>query len=91
PACAGKTYTDRRDDVVDPPRSYTAEGIDGLETDRWCSDFGQKGLERAVRRAWEENLELKAAWARIERARAEAAEVRSNLWPTLSTTAGATV
>lgn len=81
--CSSEKYAEKRDEVVDVPEEYGVTEVEGIETETWCSDFGQEGLDRVVQQTWEENLELKAAWARLEQAKARAAQVRSNLWPDL--------
>lgn len=88
--CSAEKHAEKRDEVVDVPESYGYE-VEGVETDDWCSDFGSEGLERAVERAWEGNLELKAAWARLQQARAQARQTRAALWPELRAEAGVTV
>jgi NodT family efflux transporter outer membrane factor (OMF) lipoprotein len=89
--CAGEKYADKRDEVVEPPTDYGEYNVDGVETDRWCSDFGRESLDRLVRETWEKNLELKAAWARLEQAEAQVDQVRASLFPELSADAGVTV
>lgn len=89
--CAGEKYADKRDEVVEPPTDYGEYAVDGVETDKWCSDFGRESLERLVRETWAENLELKAAWARLEQAEARADQVRASLFPELDADAGVTV
>jgi NodT family efflux transporter outer membrane factor (OMF) lipoprotein len=88
--CASKEYADKRKDVVELQDNYGDYEVDGIGTERWCSDFGSDGLNRVVQKTWEQNLELKAAWARLEQAKAQVAQVRSNLWPEVGTEAGAT-
>ncbi len=89
-ACAGEQHTDRRDEIVDLPSSYDEYDVEGVETDAWCSDFGRESLDRVVRQTWDENLELKAAWARLQQAEAQAAQTRASLWPQLQAEAGVT-
>lgn len=89
-ACAAERHAERRDEVVDVPESYGDTDVDGLETDAWCSDFGHDGLDRLVEKTWSDNLELKAAWARLEQAKARAAQARSHLLPELRSRAGVT-
>lgn len=88
--CASEKHADKRDEVAEVPDAYGYE-LEGIETDGWCSDFGSENLDDMVAEAWEENLELKAAWARLEQAKAQAAQTRAELLPELRAEAGVTV
>ncbi|MFB6375754.1 MAG: efflux transporter outer membrane subunit [Bradymonadaceae bacterium] len=88
--CASEKHAGKRDAVVEVPEEYGVTDIEGIETEAWCSDFGQSELDKIVRRAWDESLELKAAWARLEQAKAQVAQARSQLWPELGASAEAT-
>jgi NodT family efflux transporter outer membrane factor (OMF) lipoprotein len=87
-SCSSQRHAERADEVVDVPADYGAAGVDGIETQAWCSDFGQPGLDTLVERAWAENLELKAAWARLEQAEAAADIAEAPLWPTVGADGG---
>ncbi|MFW6057726.1 MAG: efflux transporter outer membrane subunit [Persicimonas sp.] len=87
-SCSTQREAERADEVVDVPEDYGDAQIEGIATEAWCSDFGQPGLDRLVERAWEGNLELKAAWARLDQAEAAADIAGASLWPTLNGNAG---
>jgi len=84
--CFGKRYAEKTDEVVDVPDSYGAEAptVEGESLDRWCSDFDASQLENLVDRAYEENLDLRASWARLERASAAARQAGAGRWPSLT-------
>src|SRR5262245_46007894 len=56
----------------------------------WWTVFGDPELDALIARATAGNLDLRAAAARVEQARAGRAVVAGGLWPTLNATAGAT-
>ncbi|QDG52213.1 efflux transporter outer membrane subunit [Persicimonas caeni] len=85
--CSSTQYADKADEVVEAPDGSTP--VDDLGADRWCSDFGQPGLDTTVERAWAGNMQLKAAWARLEQAEALAEIAEAPLWPTLAARAEA--
>lgn len=85
--CSSTRYADKADEVVEAPDGETT--IDGLGADRWCSDFGQPGLDAMVEQAWSDNMQIKAAWARLEQAEALAEIAESSLWPTAAVGADA--
>jgi len=67
--CFGKRFAERKDEVVDVPESYgDAPTVEAEPLDRWCSDFGSSRLEQLVQRAFDDNLDLQASWARLEQA-----------------------
>lgn len=83
--CFGKRYAEKTDEVVDVPDSYgDAPEVDGPELDRWCSDFEAPQLEQLVQRAFDDNLDLRSSWARLEQAAAGARRAGSARWPTLT-------
>ncbi len=47
----------------------------------WWKEFGDPGLEEVIRRTLAGNLDLRAAWARIRQARAQAKKAGASLWP----------
>jgi NodT family efflux transporter outer membrane factor (OMF) lipoprotein len=85
--CSANRYAKKADDVVETPEDATT--IDAIGTERWCSDFGQSSLEHMVQRAWRDNMQLKAAWARLERAEAVSEIASSSLWPSIEAGADA--
>lgn len=83
--CFGPRYAEKSDEVVDVPETYgDAPTVEGESLDRWCSDFGAERLETLVDRAFEENLDLRASWARLKRAAASARQAGAGRWPTLT-------
>jgi NodT family efflux transporter outer membrane factor (OMF) lipoprotein len=80
-SCSSKQYAQKTDDVVQ--RSEDQVEMPDFGAERWCTDFGQSGLETMVQQTWSDNMELKAAWARLEQAKAEANIARAELWPTV--------
>lgn len=87
-SCQAPVQVERADEVVEVPASWGEEGVEGLSSDQWCSDFGEESLDRLVGRTWRDNLDLKAAWARLEQADAVASEASAPLWPQASVTGG---
>lgn len=85
--CSSTEYAEKRDEVVEAPDEEVE--LDGLGTETWCSDFGQSGLDAVVQRTWAENMQLKAAWARLEQAEAAAEIAEAQLWPSVSAGADA--
>jgi len=55
----------------------------------WWKSFGDARLDRLMDRALADNLDLKAAMARIEQARAERRSARAELFPRVDAAAGA--
>ena len=82
-SCTGRQYADEQDSVVEVPDAYSSVALEGVEVDGWCSDFGSPELAGLVDRAFEENLDLRQAWARLEQADAIAAQTRAGFWPTI--------
>lgn len=85
--CKATRHAERADEVVEQPADAVA--VEGIGATAWCSDFGDAGLEAMVRRAWSDNLDLKAAWARLEQAEAIADVESALLWPSVEANAGA--
>lgn len=80
-SCRSTSHAERADDIVQAPEQVQGAPIEGLGARRWCSDFGQPGLERAIAEAWSENLQLRAAWTRLAQAEASIRLARSNRRP----------
>lgn len=81
--CSSTQYADEADEVVETPDDGEQNAtIDGLGARAWCSDFGHAGLDETVQRAWSDNMQLKAAWARLRQAEAVARIESASLWPT---------
>ncbi len=58
--------------------------IEGIEIDQWWVRFGDSTTSDLVRRALENNYDLKAAAARVLQAQASLAEAGGRLWPDVS-------
>lgn len=85
-SCFGKRYAEEREETFEVPESYDEETpeLEGESLDRWCSDFDAPNLEKLVDRTFEQNLDLRASWARLEQADAAARQAGAGRWPTLT-------
>lgn len=86
-ALAGcQTHAVTRPDAVEAPvtlpQAWSGGGEARLEA-RWWTAFGDAGLDALMQRVEAENLDLRAAWARLDRSRAEADAAGAGWWPTL--------
>lgn len=80
---AGCTGTPTRtESPVTLPATFSAGG-EQPPTDRWWHDFDDPGLSRVIEQALGGNLSLRAAWARLDQARAVARREGAARWPTL--------
>lgn len=87
-ACTGKQYAEKADEIVSVPDQYSAVEVDqGPQLDAWCSDFGSGELDGLVDRAFDENLDLRQAWARLEQADAIYKQSRASLFPSIDASA----
>lgn len=84
--CGAARHADEADALVVVPASEAR--LDGLGSETWCTDFGDAGLDAVIARTWEENLELKAAWARLNQAEALADIARAERLPVAEAGAG---
>ena len=76
-------YTQPALDVVTPD-GWTARADTGAAPAfGWWTDFGDSGLDEAVRTALEQNYDLQAAAARLEQAAADARIAAAGLQPTV--------
>ncbi len=66
--------------TVPAPSRFSQKGAVAF-TDRWWESFGDPRLNQLMDRLRDHNLSLKAAWERLEAARALADERRAALWP----------
>lgn len=84
-SCTGAQYADKADEVVAVPDAYGDIAVnDAPALEAWCSDFGSPELEGLVERAFDENLDLRQAWARLEQAEAVRKQARASLFPAVS-------
>ena len=70
------------------PEVFSATG-DAPMPDRWWTALGDARLNRLVERALADNLSLRAAWDRLDQARATAIKSGAALWPALEAGGGA--
>lgn len=92
--CFGERPVPGVDEVVEVPETFQAPQGPPVEQpplDAWCSDFNHPGLEDMIGRAFEDNLDLKASWARLSQTFALLRQTRSNLYPTLDAEVQASV
>ncbi len=72
---------------IDPPVSlpdkYRIEAQGKQVPEKWWQAFGSKSLNRLVKKALSENLDIKTAWSRLKQARAVARKSRSYLFPSI--------
>lgn len=82
--CTGPQYADKADDVVETPQAFAAPTLGQTKRDGWCTDFGNSELDQLVADALGSNLELRAAWARLEAAEAVSRQADASWFPTVS-------
>jgi NodT family efflux transporter outer membrane factor (OMF) lipoprotein len=88
--CAHNRWTERAPDVVAVPKRYAAETVDPLAAGsalepapEVCRDLGGESLRLLAVRLVADNLDLRAAAARLRQAQATAAEAGAPLLPRL--------
>lgn len=89
-SCQSTKYAEKTDEVVEVPQSYLDAPVEGEPLEQWCTDFGSPELEQLVDTSFEQNLDLRMAFARLKQARAVAEQQQAPLWPWLSADLGAT-
>jgi NodT family efflux transporter outer membrane factor (OMF) lipoprotein len=82
--CEATEHATKSDEVVEIPDAYDGLVVEGPELERWCTDFDSPELEQLVEVSFTQNLEVRAAFARIRQARAIADQQQASLWPWLS-------
>lgn len=84
-SCFGNRPVPEVDEVVEVPAQFEAPAPDVSKPalEQWCSDFGQPQLDAAVTRAFEDNLDLRVSWARLDQSMALLRQTESNLYPTV--------
>ncbi|MEM1349665.1 MAG: efflux transporter outer membrane subunit [Myxococcota bacterium] len=90
--CFGNRAVPDVADVTELPEAYSserAEEVDSVPLEQWCTDFGSPKLDGLVHRAFEDNLNLRGAWARLEQSEAVARQTNANMFPTLDANAQA--
>jgi len=71
------------------PKAYQNSGGGGQKTEMWWRDFADNELNRMVATALNDNLRLRAAWARIDQSRALVAQANAGKYPQLELSASA--
>jgi len=70
------------------PEAFSSEGTAAMEA-KWWTAFGDEQLNSLVEEALRGNFSVRAAWDRLDQARAAAAKSGAPLWPSLDGSAGA--
>ncbi len=84
-ACSPHKVTHNPTVPVAAPAGYKAT-VDGALPERWWRDFGDSELNRLVEATLSRNLQLDAAWARLQQAEAGARIAAGGYWPQLNAT-----
>ncbi|MGM0574239.1 MAG: efflux transporter outer membrane subunit [Myxococcota bacterium] len=71
------------------PEGYSRAGDAPLDADGWWHAFGDPGLDAAMARTLDDNLDLGRAWARVDQASALARQSRAGWWPQIDASLGA--
>jgi NodT family efflux transporter outer membrane factor (OMF) lipoprotein len=88
--CFGNVEIPEVQEVVETPSAWAsaqAEEVSGPPLESWCSDFGDPALDQVVEAAFEDNLNLRSAWARLEQSEAVRRQTNANAFPTVDLTA----
>jgi len=84
-ACSPHKVTHNPAAPVAAPASYKA-AIAGTLPERWWRDFGDSQLNQLVEKTLTRNLQLEAAWARLQQAEAAAGVAAGGYWPQVTAT-----
>jgi NodT family efflux transporter outer membrane factor (OMF) lipoprotein len=87
-ACAGPSADEGPAPPVRVPDRFSAAGTLN-PPDRWWTALGDPALDALVDRALAGNLDLRAAWDRLDQAEAAARKAGAGVWPEVSAVAGA--
>ncbi|MFB6355258.1 MAG: TolC family protein [bacterium] len=82
------TYEEPQKNPVFPPGQFSYSGT-SMAPDRWWKAFDDPELNRLVDQALHSNFNIKAAWDRLDAARAVVAQESSSLYPGLDVGVGA--
>lgn len=87
--CLGSAHHGDLDTPVDVPETWTVELPEATETDerldaRWWRGLGMPGLNTAIDEALEGNLELRAAFLRVEQAETFVRQAQSGWYPNIN-------
>ncbi|MBN1817217.1 MAG: efflux transporter outer membrane subunit [Sedimentisphaerales bacterium] len=72
---------------IDVPDTFSFKGTDSAP-DQWWLAFEDTDLDTLIEQSLQRNLDLLAAWDRLDQARAAAQKVDSTLWPWINGQAG---
>lgn len=81
-ACSVHKVTEKPKPPVEIPESYGSTNA-GKLPEQWWRDFRDPDLDKLVARSLRDNLQLRAAWARVRQARAMTRQARSGKYPQL--------
>lgn len=87
-SCSPHKVTHQPAPPVQVPASFTAAAGAPLP-DRWWQDFGDPELTRLIDAMFGQNLQLRAAWARLKQGAAIARQASSGKWPQVNLEASA--
>ncbi|MFW5966742.1 MAG: efflux transporter outer membrane subunit [Persicimonas sp.] len=89
-ACSGADHREEARARIEEDATYRAARIEGERPERWCADFDTEEFEHLAERAFEDNPELRAGWARLAQSEAVARQQAAGLWPWLEAQGGVT-
>lgn len=82
-ACAVNRHAPRAGELIDLPKQYAAAPVDAMDVRTIAEAVDSPELTELLDLAFGQNLNLKAAWARVSRAEALAGEARAGLFPSV--------
>lgn len=88
-SCSPHKVTHRPAPPVQVPATFSGIGAGAPLPDRWWNDFGDPELTRLVDAMFADNLQLRAAWARLRQGAALARQASSGKWPQIDLQASA--
>ena len=82
--CFSKQHNPQLFDNITTPEHFVSKGASTrMPESKWWTEWGSEELNKIIETAFTENLELQAAWSRIEQAEAMIKQSNSGFWPTL--------
>lgn len=88
-SCTSTQYTEKTETLVEVPEAWSEAPVATTQVTGWCSDFELPELDALYLRVQEDNLSLRAAWARQAQAEAIARSIGATRYPTAELQAGA--
>ncbi|HUH03773.1 MAG TPA: efflux transporter outer membrane subunit [Kofleriaceae bacterium] len=88
-SCSPHKVTHRPAPPVPVPAAFSGDGTGAPLPDRWWRDFGDPELSRLIDAMFADNLQLRAAWARLRQGAALARQASSGKWPQVDLEASA--